>query len=251
MAEETSGQEKTEEPTARRLQEARKKGDIAKSTEIPSAAVLLASLLTLYLLNEFLMTNMYTVLKHYLGNLHTIRLVPDQLGYLSRQGLTFLLVLCGPVMVVVFVVGIFANVMQFGFLFTGEKLIPKLSKISPIEGVKRMFSMQMLMNTLKSILKVILIAYVAYREVAKVLPDLNPLMEKDPFQIAAFVGTVSFWIFRLCLPALRLHQEDAHDQAGVEGGGEADGRRSACQRAHPCHPDGNGKKTHDGGGAEG
>jgi len=195
MAEETSGQEKTEKPTTRRLQEARKKGDIAKSAEIPSAAVLLASLLTLYVTNDFLMAQMSTVLKHYLGNLHTIRIVPDQMFFLTRQGMQFMLLLVGPVMIVVFVVAIFSNFAQFGFLFTTEKLVPSLSKISPIEGIKRMFSLQMLMNTLKSLLKVALVAYVAYWEVENVLPDLSPLMDKSPYQIAAFIGMVSFRIF--------------------------------------------------------
>ena len=195
MAEETSGQEKTEEPTARRLQDARKKGDVAKSMEVPSAAVLLASLLTLYVLNDFMMGNMYMILRHYLGNLHSIQLIPDQLGPLSRQGLVYVLLLCGPLMLVVFVVALLGNFVQFGFLFSTEKLAPKFSKISPIEGIKRMFSMQMLMNTLKSIAKVVLVGYIAYHEIIKVLPDLNPLMDQEPIQIAAFIGKVSFSIF--------------------------------------------------------
>ncbi len=195
MAEETSGQEKTEEPTARRLQDARQKGDVAKSMEVPSAAVLLASLLTLYFLNDFMMHTFSMVLRHYLAILHSIQLIPDQLGPLSRQGLWYVLLLCGPLMLVVVVVAFFANFVQFGFLFTTEKLIPKFSKINPIEGIKRMFSMQMLINTLKSIAKVILVGYVAYHEVVTVLPDLNPLMDQQPYQIAAFIGKVSFAIF--------------------------------------------------------
>ncbi|MEJ2690840.1 MAG: flagellar biosynthesis protein FlhB [Deltaproteobacteria bacterium] len=195
MAEETSGQEKTEEPTARRLQDARKKGDIAKSMEVPSAAVLLASLLTLYLLNDFTMHTFSTVLRHYLTNLHSIQLIPDQLGPLSRQGLWFVLLLCGPLMLVVVLVALFANFVQFGFLFSTEKLVPSFSKIDPVEGIKRMFSLQMLVNTLKSIAKVVLVGYVAYSEVVRVLPDLNPLMDQEPFRIAAFIGKVSFWIF--------------------------------------------------------
>ena len=195
MAEETSGQEKTEEPTARRLQDARRKGDVAKSMEVPSAAVLLASLLTLYALNDFMMGNMFMLLRHYLGNLHSIQLIPDQLGPLSRQGLVYVLLLCGPLMLVVFVVALLGNFVQFGFLFSTEKLAPKFSKISPIEGIKRMFSMQMLMNTLKSIAKVVLVGYIAYHEIILVLPDLNPLMDQEPIQIAAFIGKVSFSIF--------------------------------------------------------
>lgn len=195
MAEETSGQEKTEEPTARRLQDAREKGDIARSMEVPSAAVLLASLLTLYLLNDFNMHTYSTVLRYYLGHLHSIKLLPDQLGPLSRQGLWFVLLLCGPLMLAVVLVGLLGNFVQFGFLFSTEKLVPKFSNISPIEGIKRMFSMQMLVNTLKSFAKVILVGYVSYHEVMVALPQINPLMDQSAWQIGAFVGKISFNIF--------------------------------------------------------
>ncbi len=195
MADESAAQEETEEPTARRLQDARRKGDIAKSVEVPSAAVLLASLLTLYALSGFYMEYFYRTLRHYLGNLHSIRLVPEQMTALTVESMKISMVTAGPLMLVVLVVAIAANFIQFGFLFTTEKLTPKIEKINPIEGVKRMFSMQMLANTLKSIAKVILIGWVAYREIMKCLPALNPLMDQGVRQIMAFIGGVSFQIF--------------------------------------------------------
>ena len=64
MPEESQGQEKTEAPTPRRIQEARKKGDVAKSMEVPSAAVLLAGLMTIYMLSGYMLEHFYLVLKH-------------------------------------------------------------------------------------------------------------------------------------------------------------------------------------------
>ncbi len=194
MAEESGGQEKTEEPTGRRLQEAREKGDVAKSMEVPSAAVLLASLLTLYAMSGFFMDQMYRLLRHYLGQLHAIRLTPAEIPALTLEGMRISFMTAGPLMLVVLLVGVAGNVLQFGFLFTTEKLAPKFEKISPIEGVKRMFSLQMLANTLKSVLKVVLVGWVAYHEVVKNLPQLAPLMDAEVRVIAAFIFKVSFWI---------------------------------------------------------
>ncbi|MEW6426834.1 MAG: flagellar biosynthesis protein FlhB [Thermodesulfobacteriota bacterium] len=195
MAEENSGQEKTEEPTARRLKDARDKGDIAKSMEIPSALVLLSSILTLYGFSTFFMEQFYRMLKHYLTNLHAVPLGLGDMSALTLEGMRFSLVTAGPVMLVVLVVGLLANVGQFGFLFTTEKLTPKLSKIDPIQGFARMFSLQMLANSVKSIMKVVIIGYVAYREIMRALPGLNPLMDQEVLQIAGFIGQVSFRIF--------------------------------------------------------
>ncbi len=194
MAEESGGQEKTEEPTGRRLQEAREKGDVAKSMEVPSAAVLLASLLTLYALGGFFMDQMYRLLRHYLGQLHAIRLVATEIPALTLEGMRISLVTAGPLMLVVLLVAVAGNVLQFGFLFTTEKMVPKFEKISPIEGVKRMFSLQMLANTLKSVLKVVLVGWVAYHEIVRNLPFLAPLMDAEVRVIAAFVARVAFWI---------------------------------------------------------
>ncbi|VAW34416.1 hypothetical protein MNBD_DELTA03-310, partial [hydrothermal vent metagenome] len=79
MADESSGQEKTEVPTPRRLQESRDKGDIAKSVEIPSAAVLLASLFTIYLLSGYLIHTMEELIRHYLANAAQIKVIPGNM----------------------------------------------------------------------------------------------------------------------------------------------------------------------------
>lgn len=195
MAEEQSGQEKTEEPTARRLQDARKKGDVGKSMEVPSAAVLLLGLLTIYLLSGYMLENFLNILRHYLGNLHTITIVPGNAVMLTIESMRYLAVLTGPLMAVIFITALVANYAQVGFLFTTEKMAPKYEKIDPIKGVARMFSMQTFANTVKSIAKLVIVGYVAYREIMKNLMDLLPLMDMEPYPILVFYARVSFWIF--------------------------------------------------------
>ncbi|MCB2182897.1 MAG: flagellar biosynthesis protein FlhB [Desulfobulbaceae bacterium] len=195
MAEEQSGQEKTEEPTSKRLQDARKKGDVGKSMEIPSAAVLLLALLTIYLLSGYMLENLLSLLRHYLSNLHSIKIIPDNMVMLTMESMKYTAVLTGPLMLVLFITALVSNYAQVGFLFTTEKITPKFEKIDPIKGVGRMFSMQTLANTVKSIAKLVIVGFVAYKEIKKNLGALLPLMDQDPYAILVFYAKVSFWIF--------------------------------------------------------
>ncbi len=195
MAEESSGQEKTEQPTSRRLSEARKKGDVAKSMEVSSAAVLLASLLTLYMLGSYMLEGFYTIMRHYLGGIHTIEIIPANITMLTREGMILSGTIVAPLMVVIVIVAILANTSQFGILFTTEKITPKIEKIDPIKGISNMFSKQTAAQTVKSILKVFLIGYVAYYEIRKAYPAILPLMDQSPEQILLFMTRTAFWLF--------------------------------------------------------
>ncbi len=195
MAEESSGQEKTEEPTARRLAEARKKGDIAKSMEVPSAAVLLIGLMTLYFLGGFLLERFMLVLHYYLGHLHTINIIPVNMPMMTREAMIQFSIMVGPMMGVILVTALVANFAQVGFLFSTEKITPKFEKIDPIKGFGKIFSMQTLANTVKSIAKLIIVGYVAYAEVKKSMDEIIPLMDQEVIEILFFYTRIAFWIF--------------------------------------------------------
>ncbi len=195
MADESSGQEKSEAPTQRRLQEARKKGDVARSMEVPSAAVLLSGLITLYYTSDYMFDRMGRMLTHFLANLHTIEIVPANMAALTRESILTTALILGPVMGVILVMALIANYAQVGVLFTTEKITPNLEKINPIKGFSNIFSKQTLAIMVKSIAKLVIVGYVAYHEVEKALPGILPLMDQPPYQILAFMGRVAFWIF--------------------------------------------------------
>ncbi|MBU0484016.1 MAG: flagellar biosynthesis protein FlhB [Proteobacteria bacterium] len=204
MAEESSGQEKTEDPTPRRLADARKKGDVAKSMEVPSAAVLLASLMTLYILGDYMLQGFLNPLRYYLGNLHMIKIIPANINQMTQESMFFSIMIAGPLMAVIVVVALLSNYAQIGFLFTTEKITPKLSKIDPIQGLKNLFSKQTLAQTIKSILKLMIIGYIAYYEINKVRAGILPLMDQEAYPILQFVGNTAFWIFLKCALTLAL-----------------------------------------------
>ncbi len=195
MAEEQSGQEKTEEPTEKRLREGREKGDVAKSTEVPSALILILALLSLYIMRGWLYDKLLDIFRLYLPYLHSTEITIDNMVSLLRKTVILMVVLLGPLMAVIVAAGLIGNVGQIGFLFTTEKMIPKYEKIDPVKGLGRMFSMQTLATGLKSIAKIAIVGLVAYLEIMKHLSATLPLMSQDVHAIFAFYIRVSFWIF--------------------------------------------------------
>ncbi len=204
MAEEQSGQEKTESPTERRLQDARKKGDIAKSMEVPSAAVLLAGVVLLYFTGGRMYEQTTGMMQFYFSNLHELLVSPGNMPAISRQAMLIMMEILWPLMLVVFLVALIANYAQVGVLFTAEKITPKLEKIDPLKGFGRLVSKQAMANFLKSIAKMALVGYIAYSEVSKAIPEILPLMDKAPYPILLFMVETAFWIFLKCALLIAL-----------------------------------------------
>ncbi len=144
MAEEQGGQEKTEEPTAKRLREGREKGDVAKSIEVPSALILLLALLSIYMMRGWFYDRLLDIFQVYLPNLHSIVVTTENMVAVLRQAVASIAVILGPLMAIIIVAGLVGNFGQIGFLFTTEKMIPKYDKIDPIKGLGRIFSLQTL-----------------------------------------------------------------------------------------------------------
>jgi len=198
MAEEQSGQEKTEAPTQRRLAEARKKGDIARSVEVPSAAVLLAAVATLYLSGPHMLAATRAIMRHYLDSAAQIDLAAGSINILAIDAVIRSLKVAGPLMAVIVATAVISNLLQNGPVFSTEKIAPDPTRIDPVQGFANLFSKQMLAQTIKSILKVALIAIVAWIEIKKAMPMLLPLMDQEPLPILLFMARTAFWIFLKC-----------------------------------------------------
>ena len=207
MAEE-SFQERTEEATPRRLEEARKKGQVAKSRELPSVAVMLAGLLTLFWGSSFFYQQFQRLFEFYFSNLR-FSLSVDNMSTLFLLMLKQYLWFLGPFLLILFVVAFLANYLQIGFIFSTDALIPKFSKINPLEGIKRLFSLQSWVELVKAILKVVIVGWVAFSIVLKELPHMTPLLDQSPGQILLYTGKISFDIFwKSCLVMMFLAAMD-------------------------------------------
>ena len=161
MAEE-SFQEKTEDATPKRLEEARNKGQVARSNELSSVAILAAGLLALWLLGSNMVEGMQIFMVDTFANGLSVEL--DALSirsHLMAWGSDYTKIV-GPVVVVLVAAALAVNYAQVGVLFAGESLEPKWNRISPFSGLKRIFSSRGLVELAKGLFKVGVVMYIAY-----------------------------------------------------------------------------------------
>ncbi len=167
--------ERTEDPTPRRIREAREEGNIAYSRELNAAAAVLVGTWLLQMLGQRMLSDMRGLLNYSFFNLP----VRDVDGSWLRQLITASAYQVGPT-VGLFVagllfVGVVVSLLQTGFLFAHKKLGFDFNRVNPAQGFKRLFSMQGLVEMLKSLLKIIVIGWVAYGFIRSHLPELMGL----------------------------------------------------------------------------
>jgi flagellar biosynthetic protein FlhB len=155
-------QEKTEPATPKKKQEERKKGNVAKSMDLPGAFILFFAFLFLFMFGGYFKDRTFRIFTVSFNEYMLWDLTADNFmvifGNLIFQG--FLLL--APIMLISVLIAIIGNYMQIGFLLTGDPLKLKFSKLNPIEGAKNIFSMRSLVEFLKSVLKFSVVAIVAY-----------------------------------------------------------------------------------------
>lgn len=154
--------EKTEKATPKKKQDARKKGQVAKSQDVNTAVVLLAVFLFLMFFGKTMTERMIGVLRHALQNYMFMDLTEKNIEMILIEILAELAIFLGPVMMVALVAGVAANYAQIGFMFSTEAIQMKLEKINPISGFKRIFSMRAIVELIKSILKISFIGLIAF-----------------------------------------------------------------------------------------
>lgn len=165
-----SAGEKTEMPTPKKLRDAREKGQVCTSKDIVSTAILIVLFAVLGWMGMALMDDMESLLRFLSGaiseNSDGAVLQAGQLTsfYILKHSFVFVAVAA--------VIGIVGNVAQIGFLFTFEPLIPKLEKLNPVEGAKKIFSMKNLFEFLKNVVKVSFLSYLLYKIIWASVPEL-------------------------------------------------------------------------------
>ena len=166
---ESSG-EKTEMPTPKKLRDARQKGQVCSSKDIVSTAILVALFAVLGWMGGALMEDMEGLLRFLSGRIAE----NNEMSIRESSKMTIILI-CKHSFIFVLVaavIGIVGNVAQIGFLFTFEPIIPKLEKLSPVEGAKKIFSVKNLFEFLKNVVKVCFLGYLVYKIIWASIPEL-------------------------------------------------------------------------------
>lgn len=200
MAEENKDQEKTEQATPKRRQDAREKGQVAKSRELASVAVLGACLIYFYFGASAMANRMMDLMKLYFRQSGQLSISIDSLRFflfdLAFQISTLLI----PFLLVAFIAGFVVNILQVGFLFSSEAITPKFSKIDPIKGLQRLISLRSLVEFFKAILKIAIVGIVAYLTIKDESRMIVPLIDLNTTDIISYIGKVSFKIlYTTCL----------------------------------------------------
>lgn len=172
--------EKTEPATPKRRHEARQKGQVLKSTEVNTAALLLAGAAFLQWVVPGLAATMLELTTHSLEASASIDLTSATTGAKTLGLLVLIVRLLGPILLGLALVGVLSNVLQFGFLLTGHPLKPQLSRINPLEGAKRLFSSRAIAELVKTIAKVAVIGGFAWQALQDKGPLLVALAEMHP-----------------------------------------------------------------------
>lgn len=173
--------EKTEKATPKRRKDAREKGQVLQSREISSSLILLIVFLSIKLLGSYMYHEIESFYRLCVNDLALTFDVLSLNEIMNLMGLVMiqLLKIIGPVFGIALVAGVAASYIQVGSLFTTETLKPKLSKLNPINGIKRIFSLRGLTELIKSMLKIIAISIVAWQSIKGEFNNIVKLMDQD------------------------------------------------------------------------
>jgi len=191
MAEEAG--EKSEEPTPHRLREAREKGQIAKSKEVTTALLLIFSYVLFRYTGEYVWNNLTSMARSILSQIpNTGDFSYSFAGYILLLGVQGLLLCVAPIFGLTMFISIVAEALQTGFLFAIDPLQPKLERISPAEGFKRMFSLQGFVELIKSILKIVIVFWIMWGAIKDDIPYVVVLIKGQPWDAVILGGSIAY-----------------------------------------------------------
>lgn len=158
MAEQNDDAEKTEDPTQKKLDDALKKGDVAKSQEVSTWFAMLGTGMVVAMLAPSTADSLSAALRGYLVNAHQIPMDGTALhGLWQATGLKVAAILALPLLLLL-AMALIGNMIQHNLVWSAERMKPKLSKISPLAGFKRLFSAESLVNFLKGLVKIAVVS---------------------------------------------------------------------------------------------
>ena len=193
MAEQDSSQEKSEEATPKREQDARDKGDIARSKELNTTAVLLAGSSGLLLFGDTIANGMANMMRHNFvlsrEDVFDVNLMTAHLGTSINFGLTSL----SPVFIMLIISALVGPIALGGWVLSGKALAPKGERLNPIAGLKRMFSMRALVELIKSMAKFLLVSSLAIMILNTLTPDILAIGKQEAFGAMSTAVSVVAW----------------------------------------------------------
>jgi len=191
MADEPDSTDKTEEPTQKRLEEALKRGDVVKSQEVNTWFVIAGATLVLMSFSGAMGDGLTITMRGLIANAHDIRVDGPALPMLFQKIGTEMLAAIALPFLILMLAALAGNIVQHQLVWSAEALTPKFSKISPLAGLKRLFSKQALANFAKGLIKLVLIGSVLTALMWPERGRLEGLERTDPAAVMPLTYTLA------------------------------------------------------------
>ena len=198
MAESESGADKTEDPTDKRKRDAREKGEIARSKELNTVAVTLAGAGALLAFGGHLAETLLALMRLNFSLTREVLTDERSMGQFLLASGKMAIWATQPILVLLFFIALISPIALGGFIFSGSLLQPKFSRMNPLSGIKRMFSMNALTELLKALAKFFMILIVALVVLSNdrqaLLAIANEPLEQAIIHSVQVVGWSALWM---------------------------------------------------------
>lgn len=231
MAEENDAASKTEEPTPRKLEKAREKGDVPKTSDLAPLAAMVAAATVVALAGGTLSRNLAAALLPFIAHPEAMQLAGGGGVGVARQAIMAAAPALAAVLLAAAAAGAAGNLIQHGLMYTPEKLKPSWNKLSPMAGLKRMFGVDGLVQFLKSVLKIIIVGFIAWLvlkphihklqnlsalDPAAILPLTSDILRRLVFAVAGFLlvitGADYLWQRYRFMQRMRMSKEETKEE---------------------------------------
>ena len=192
--------EKTEQPTPKKLREARKKGNVAFSRDANSVATYIAGVVVLFLLAPAIMQLFSSLYREMIAMIATDPMAPDSWTGLMKHGLVGGLMVIAPFAFSLAIFGLALGLAQTGMNVSAENMKPKLNKLNPMNRLKQWFSPRGLFEFIKTLLKLLLVFFIGYLVIRGEIANIIRMVFLQPLEIAPYFQKLSKSIlFRIAM----------------------------------------------------
>lgn len=195
MAENQDGQEKTEQATPKRLDESRDRGQVSKSMDVTTSAILLIGGMAVFIFGSPMIGQFQNFMKEILRNSATITITQDSVPYLFEKLMMITAGLILPLIMIIFVIAVAGEVLQVGFKVASKKFTEGLrfkQIFNPFSGMKRLFfSTHSLFELAKNLMKILILGLVVWSILDSKEDDIIALMEKPFFVMGEFMAAIA------------------------------------------------------------
>ena len=199
MADDRDPSQQTEEPTQKRLQEAREHGDVIKSTEVNALVLLAGGALAIAMFGGSAMKGLVVAMRLFLEQPDQMSLDPGDIMALARHTVISIGTILAPVFAVMMAAAVGGHLIQGTPTFSLEKIKPNLSKLSLVSGFKRIFGIDGLSNLVKGLAKMLVVGFAVWTQIWPERNMLESVLNQTPMGV---VGDMDHLLFKVLIAAL-------------------------------------------------